>query len=283
MNKTTLLLLASILLISCNNLPSAFGRYSNISTSGVVYGPNGAPVENMIILIQSDNLAINDTAFTDKDGRFFRATKHVPYPFPEVKVIAIDFNEVLQPYSQENKYLSDTLTTGYTFFCGTNAPPVEKDWAFNSEDLSFYFGLSPMDITTPEQAVSCLQGTWVMTWEECYGYNDYHEKYGYTNGYSDAFEVENSPLEWSVSGQTIVETHVVKGDTVVSTKPYSIEKSTHFLEPFAILVSNANESDYGKTDNVIRLKFLSTAAIEINFSRRDVDGPQYIRRLQRIH
>ncbi len=145
MKKTALLLLALVILTSCHNLSSSIGRYSNISNSGAVYGLNGEPVENMVILIQSEDLAINDTTITDKDGHFYRATKHVPYPFPEVKVIAIDFNEVLQPYAPENKYLSDTLTTGYTFECGTDAPPVEKDWAFNSNDLTFYFGLTPRD------------------------------------------------------------------------------------------------------------------------------------------
>lgn len=137
---TTLLLLAAAILTGCSGFP---GRYSNITTAGSVYGPNGEPMQNIVVLIQSDNLAINDSALTDESGRFYRATKHVPYPFPKVNVIAIDRNEVIQPYALENKYLSDTLTTGYMFECGTDAPPVEKDWAFNSADLDFYFGSIP--------------------------------------------------------------------------------------------------------------------------------------------
>lgn len=283
MKKSTLILLAATIMTSCNNLPSIPGRYSNITTSGAVYGPNGEPVENIVILIQSEDLAINDTTITDKEGRFACGTRHVPYPFPEVKVIAIDLNEVIQPYALENKYLSDTLTTYYMFECGTGAPPVEKDWAFNGEELNFYFGLNPKDITSPEQAVAFLQGTWAMVWEQCFGYNDYHETYGYTNGYDESFDVEHSPLHWVVSEQTIRETHVTKGDTLVSNKSFIVEKSKSVHYPFVLLLDNANQSDYGSSDNVMRLEFLSTASIEIHFSSRKLNKPEYIRRLQRIN
>lgn len=281
--KALLLLLVVSVITSCHNLPGIAGRYSNITTSGAVYGRNGEPVENMVILIQSDSLAINDTAITDAEGRFFRSTAQVPYPFPEVKVIAIDLNEVIQPYALENKYLSDTLSTRYLFDCGTNASPVEKDWAFNSEELNFFFGLDPKEITSPAQAASLLQGEWAMVWEQCYGYDDYHEKYGYTNGYDESFAVDHSPLHWVVAEQTIQETYVAKGDTLHSTKQYAIEKSESMLEPFMLLLNGAKQSDYGRSDNVMRLKFLSTALVEIHFSSRSENKPEYIRRLQRTH
>ena len=89
---TTLLLLAAVILTGCSGFS---GRYSNITTSGSVFGPNGEPVQNIVILIQSNDLAINDSTITDESGRFYRATKHVPYPLQKVKVIAIDRNEVL--------------------------------------------------------------------------------------------------------------------------------------------------------------------------------------------
>ena len=216
---TTLLLLAAAILTGCSGFS---GRYSNITTSGSVFGPNGEPVQNIVILIQSNDFAINDSTITDESGRFYRATKHVPYPFPKVKVIAIDRNEVLQPYALENKYLSDTLTTGYMFECGTNAPPVEKDWAFNSEELNFH--LIPLNETAGslEQTSAWLLGKWfliketmtngdgfggvaVSEGEELYKLEEYRfdeEKMYYDCVYSYSYYHTTDTFDYSLQTQT---------------------------------------------------------------------------------
>ena len=100
---------------------------TNLTTYGYVLNADSEALQGIAIITEVAGFDGVDTAYSDKDGKFYSRIKGIPYPIPTVTVTALDPNGV---------YKKKSVSPHYMYECGTDFVP-EKNYAEPSEEIKF--------------------------------------------------------------------------------------------------------------------------------------------------
>ena len=98
---------------------------TNISPYGFVQNADSLALQGIAIITEVAGFDGVDTAYSNKEGKFYSRINKIPYPIPTVTVTFIDPNGV---------YKKQSITPHYMYECGTGFVP-EKDCAFPSDEI----------------------------------------------------------------------------------------------------------------------------------------------------
>ena len=116
----------SFIYLVCMLVITGCKHTTNITTSGEVLNADSVALKGIAIITEVEGFDGVDTAYSDKEGKFYTRMKKIPYPIPTVTVSALDPSGV---------YKKQSISPHYTYECGNGFVP-EKNYAF-SEEIKF--------------------------------------------------------------------------------------------------------------------------------------------------